>query len=97
MSEKVFCIYDVVAKRAGPLFTVDTVGEAERQFLTTIQRAQEGSLFKSHPQDYELWMIGEYDIHSPSLMPSSPMRITSGADALIHMQNATSPLFTPLE
>lgn len=80
--EKVFTIYDTVAQRSGPLFSADTIGEAERQFTATIERAQDGSLFKTHPQDYQLWYLGEYDIRTPSLQSHKAVLVTDGSKIL---------------
>lgn len=58
---KIFTIWDITAERAGPLFTMESFSEAERYFHDGLKNAQDGSLWKSHPQDFLLYCLGEYD------------------------------------
>lgn len=57
----IFTIYDRVSEKAGNIFTCATLGEAERQFHDALKNAQEGSLFRSHPEDFSLHKLGSFD------------------------------------
>lgn len=44
----------------GPVYPMKTKGEAERQFINTINSEQSGNLYL-HPEDFDLFCLGEYD------------------------------------
>ena len=69
----VFTIRDNVAEKAGNIFMLDTIGEAERQFHDALKNSQEGSLFRTHPQDFTLWMLGEFDPKTLEIKPNGQM------------------------
>lgn len=60
-TKKIFTIVDKVSEKAGNIFSVDTVAEAERQFHDALKNAPKGSLFESHPQDFSLIYLGDFD------------------------------------
>lgn len=57
-----FAIYDAKAEGHKPVFSVNTVGEAERVFLDACGN-KDIDLGK-HPEDYALWCVGEFDVMS---------------------------------
>ena len=59
---RLFSIYDRKAEGHKPPFSVTTIGEAERAFLDACNA--EGTDLQKHPEDYQLWMIGTFDIYS---------------------------------
>ncbi|UOF78948.1 DNA binding protein vP5 [Microviridae sp.] len=75
---KIFTIYDLTAQRAGPLFTMESMTEAERYFHDGLKNAQEGSLWKSHPQDFVLYYLGEYDPKKLSISDICSTQVTVG-------------------
>lgn len=74
----IFTIFDSVSEKCGNIFTTDTVGEAERQFNDALKNAQEGSLFRSHPQDFSLHLIGQFDDEAMKIVHTDTQKITSG-------------------
>jgi len=62
---KLFSIYDKKAEGYKPPFAVPTVGEAERSFLDACNA--EGTDLHLHPEDYQLWLVGIFDIYSGAL------------------------------
>ena len=92
---KIFTLYDLKSKRAEKLFLANTTGEAERQFLDAITMAPDGALLKSHPKDFDLYCLGDFDPSNPSiaaventvvingleLLESSPFKTADLADA----------------
>lgn len=58
---KIFTITDKVSEKAGNIFTNNTLAEAERQFHDALSTSAPGSLFKSHPQDFSLVYLGDFD------------------------------------
>lgn len=74
----IFTIYDTVAERAGNLFMTFTMSEAERQFKDAILSAQQGSLFNSHPESFQLWLVGEFDEHKPLVFDTRTTMVMEG-------------------
>jgi hypothetical protein len=77
----IFTIYDNVSEKAGNIFTTSTIGEAERQFHDALQNAQDGSLFKTHPQDFTLILLGEFDENQVEITNTKKQEITKGRKA----------------
>jgi len=74
----IFTIYDKISEKAGNIFTTSTIGEAERQFHDALENAQEGSLFRTHPQDFTLNMLGEFDETKMKIVDTKSQVITKG-------------------
>lgn len=74
----IFTIYDQVSEKAGNIFTTDTIGEAERQFNDALENATEGSLFRTHPQDFSLHLLGEFDDDAMKITNTKSQEITKG-------------------
>lgn len=74
----IFTIFDRVSKKAGNIFTTATIGEAERQFKDALQNAQKGSLFNTHPQDFSLHLLGEFDPSTLKITKVTDQEILSG-------------------
>ena len=77
----IFTIYDRVSEKAGNIFTTSTIGEAERQFRDALENAQEGSLFRTHPQDFSLHLLGEFDETEMKIVDTKAQQITKGKSA----------------
>jgi len=74
----IFTIYDTVSEKAGNIFTTATIGEAERQFVDALQNAQEGSLFRTHPTDFSLHLLGEFDETEMKIINTKNQEIAKG-------------------
>ena len=77
MIKPVFSIYD--AKTGfGPIYTQHTKGEAERQFLNTLNEESNSNFYK-HPEDFDLYQVGEWDYEEGKLLDmSTNVKIISG-------------------
>lgn len=62
MSSRVYVIYDIVAKEAGPLFTAKNDDVAARNFRQLLAHEN-----VEDPKEYQLMCVGEYDSEQPSL------------------------------
>lgn len=92
MSTKyIFTIYDTISEKAGNIFTTDTIGEAERQFNDALSNAQEGSLFRTHPQDFSLHKLGEFNSAKLKITDTKSLEITTG------LKSADLSNVTPVE
>ena len=74
----IFTIIDRVSEKAGNIFTADTIAEAERQFNDALKHATDGSLFKSHPEDFSLRLLGEFDDKKIEIVDTKSVKITDG-------------------
>ena len=74
----IFTIYDKISEKAGNIFTTSTIGEAERQFHDALDNAQDGSLFKTHPQDFSLHILGEFNEAEMKITDTKSQEITKG-------------------
>lgn len=80
---KVFTLYDKKSQKSDKLFLANTIGEAERQFQDAITMAPEGNLLKTHPQDFDLFLVGEFIDSAPALEGSiKGQLIVNGAKLL---------------
>lgn len=75
---KIFTIFDRVSEKSGNIFTCSTIAEAERQFYDALKNAQTGSLFNTHPQDFTLFCLGEFDEKSISIVDYKPFEVCKG-------------------
>lgn len=78
MSKFIFTIYDRISEKAGNIFTTETIGEAERQFHDALKNAQPGSLFRTHPQDFSLHKLGEFDEKKLRIVSPQTTKIADG-------------------
>lgn len=78
MKQKIFCVRDdKVAAYMRPFF-VRSHGEAERMFMDTVNDPQ--SQFNSHPTDFSLWFLGEYDDELGQFDTVAPQHIINAVD-----------------
>lgn len=79
---------DIVANVYSPPIFVPNIGQAIRAFGDECKRpAQPGqppNVLEQHPEDFELWLIGEYDDNTgqmePGIQPDSRKQIAVGAN-----------------
>lgn len=75
---KVICaVRDRAVDAFGVPFFCHHVNEAIRSFKTEVNR--DGSIFKDHPDDYDLYELGRYDDQTGSVVPSDrPSMLATG-------------------
>lgn len=79
MIKKVFTVYDEKAKLFGKIFFMDEIGEARRGFGDAVSDPKTG--LHAHPEDYRLYQIGTYDVHTGKLTSLDPLLLcASGTD-----------------
>lgn len=64
---KMFSVYDKKAEGYKPAFCVQSIGEAERAFGDACMK--EGTDLQLHPEDYQLWLVGNFDEFSGEVTP----------------------------
>ena len=75
---KIFTIFDRVSEKSGNIFCCATIGEAERQFYDALENSQAGSLFRTHPQDFSLHYLGDFDEKSIAIINAKSQEICAG-------------------
>lgn len=80
MSEKmkIFTVLDVKAESYGLPFFSRTFETAIRDVKTAANT--EGNKLETHPEDYTLWYVGEFDVESAELVAVTPNQIARCMD-----------------
>lgn len=76
MNLKIVAVRDRAVDAFGVPFFVKHVGEALRSFEDEIRR--EGSTMGAHADDYDLYVVGDYDDATGSITGSSPVMLATG-------------------
>lgn len=66
------CTRDIVANVYGPPVMVHHIGQAIRTFGDECRRKEPGNVLAQHPEDFELWHIGEFDDNTGSIDTYNP-------------------------
>lgn len=77
---KMFCVRDSAINSFNNPFCAPTPGFAERSFRDEVNR--EESPMHAHPEDYELYQVGEFDADSGVITPVRPVSICRAQDVL---------------
>lgn len=90
-----YSILDVKSHAFGPLVESRSDDEAIRSFLITIQNAPKSDLIGLFPQDFVLFMVGDFD-HTSGLLSfeSSPVQLMTGIEALNLIRSIDTPVST---
>jgi len=76
-----------------PPFFVRTVDEGVRAFGAALGDSQHR--FVSHPDDYVLYSVGQFDDNSGLLEPAEPARLLSAREMLARIKDAGEALDPP--
>ena len=85
MKNLIFTLLDKKTQRCDKLFTAATIAEAERQFQDAITLSPEHSLLRTHPQDFDLYLLGEIDITTPEIVSTEYKLIINGQKVVDNM------------
>lgn len=75
---KVLAVRDRAVDAYGSPFTTPAIGQAVRSFVDEVNR--EGSPFFMHPEDYDLFLLGEFDEQAGRLIALDPRQVAIGKD-----------------
>lgn len=74
-------IRDAKTDQWSPPFFVRSRGEAMRSFMDEVNSTDPGSLIAKHPDDFALFLVGEFDVFEGSLVNGQqPVKLANGAD-----------------
>lgn len=81
MKMQVIATRDIVANVYGPPMFVVHIGQSIRGFGDECQRKEKGNVLGEHPEDFELWHLGEWDDETADFEPLVPRKqIAVGAN-----------------
>lgn len=72
---KIVAVRDRAIDSFGTPFFVHTTGQAMRSFTDEMNR--EDSVMGAHPEDYDLYEIGEYFESTGEILPTQPPRMVA--------------------
>jgi hypothetical protein len=80
---KMFCIRDRATDSFGqPMFLVSH-GQAIRSFTDEVNKAEKDNQLYQHPDDFDLYYLGEYDSSDASFKGGHPEMVLVGKSAAI--------------
>lgn len=80
MKLKIVCVRDRAADVFGTPFFMASHGQAIRSFADEINSQRENNTLNKHPQDFDLYALGEYDDQDGSFHTDTPRQIAIGKD-----------------
>lgn len=83
MRYKILAVRDRALDAYGQPFFASSTGGAIRSFADEINRKAEGNQLNKHPEDFDLYYLGEFDDNTGEFDPSRPSQIAVGKDLLI--------------
>lgn len=82
MRYKIFCIRDRAADVFTQPFFMPTNGVAIRSFSDEINRAAPDNNMNKHPEDFDLYLMGEFDDNTGTFEGTRPQQIAIGNDLI---------------
>ena len=83
MKMKIFCVRDRATIQFGnPMFLVSQ-GQAVRSFVDEVNRAEKENQIYQHPDDFDLYSLGDYDTETGIFETGIPEQILTGKQAAI--------------
>lgn len=80
MRYKIVSVRDRAVDAFGPPFFVVNHGAAIRSFGDEIKRSDPNNNLNKHPEDYDLYALGEFDDDSGTFEVTRPTQIAVGKD-----------------
>jgi len=83
MRFKICVVRDRALDSFGTPIFVASKGQAIRSFADEVNRADPNNSLNKHPEDFELFYLGEYDDESATFEAERPQQIAVGKDCVI--------------
>lgn len=80
MNYKVLAIRDRAATCYGQPFYSTSTGGAIRSFSDEINRAEPNNQLNRHPEDFDLFLLGEFDDQTGKFTTQDPEQVAIGKD-----------------
>ncbi len=82
MRRSLYCVRDSAMAAVHAPFMAPSDGVAMRSFRDECTRKREGNMMAEHPEDFELYCVGEYEEDTGVLIPSEPRMLLRGKDCV---------------
>ena len=80
MKLNAYAIYDLVAQNFNRPYFLKTDAQATRSFSDEVNRPSEDNSLYKHPNDYQLFRLGEFDDDTGLIVPEThPVMVVSAA------------------
>lgn len=83
MRYKIFSVRDRAIDAFGQPFFASSTGGAIRGFSDEVNRTAENNQLNKHPEDFDLYLLGEFDDSTGTFEAERPQQIAVGKDVLI--------------
>lgn len=83
-----FAIRDSAAETFHPPFCARATGQATRDFTAQVNRQAPDNPLYQHPDDFELYRVGEYNDATGEIKPQPPALILRGKDTITNPHSA---------
>lgn len=80
MRYKILCIRDRAADTFGQPMFFPQIGQAVRGFSDEIKRVHENNNMNKHPEDFDLFHMGEWDDEAGTFEGIRPVQVAIGKD-----------------
>lgn len=85
--KKIYVVKDLAVQAHGLPFFMRSKGEAIRSFQDEVNgRGQDNSAIAAHPEDYELYEIGEYDEENGTIDTNEKNELVARAKDLVTLE-----------
>lgn len=83
MRYKVLTVRDRAIDAYGQPFFSASIGGAVRSFSDEVNRSAENNQFNKHPEDFDLYLLGEFDDQTGEFECGRPSQVAVGKDLII--------------
>lgn len=83
MRYKVLTVRDRAIDAYGQPFFASSVGGAVRSFSDEVNRADPNNQLNKHPEDFDLFLLGEFDDATGEFDTTRPAQVAVGKDLVI--------------
>lgn len=80
MKQQIFAVRDI---KANTFFTPNfqhSKGEAIRAFADAVNNDEKNNLLNTHPEDFEMYHLGEYDTDTGKITPIDPSQLITATE-----------------
>lgn len=82
MKLKVVAVRDRAVDAFNQPFFVPSIGQANRLFADEVNRKDDKNMLNTHPEDFDLYELGEFDSGSGEFVCFSPRMVAIGKDVV---------------
>lgn len=86
MKRLLCAVYDSASQTFGQPMYVIARGQAVRAFSDEVQRRATDNALNMHPEDFELWLLGEFEDSNGALIPVEAQCLVRGKDVALKDQ-----------